>query len=315
MRNPAGVAVGSDGSLYIADRKNLRVRKVDANGTLSTIGGDGGEFDADSQGDGGPAVAARFGGPYGVAVDRKENVYVADQLGSCVRKIRPDGTISRFAGAGIRGYSGDRGPATQARLAGPNDIDFDSSGNVYIADTGNHRVRAVDSAGQITTFAGSGDAGYSGDGGPAQAAQLHAPAAICFDSAGALYICDFGNHCIRKVSTGGIISTIAGTGKKGFTGDGGPAIRAQIHEPCGVAVDQRGQVYVADSFNCRIRVVRVDGTIETVAGTGRRAYGGDGGPASEAFIAIPDLIDTDADGALYIAEYRNHVIRKLTPSR
>ena len=227
----------------------------------------------------------------------------------------PEGTILRFAGAGDRGYSGDKGPAIEVQLAGPNDIDFDSSGNVYIADTGNNRIRAVVSAGMITTFAGTGNAGYSGDGGPAQNAQLHAPAAICFDSAGSLYICDFGNHCIRKVATGGIISTIAGTGKKGFSGDGGPAIRAQIHEPCGVAVDKQGQVYIADSFNCRIRVVRVDGKIETVAGTGRLAYGGDGGPAREAFIAIPDLIDMDADAALYIAEYRNHVIRKLTPNR
>lgn len=315
LRNPAGVAVGADGALYIADRKNMRIRKVDPRGAISTIAGDGAPFDPSKVPQDGSALSARLGGPYGVAVDANGNVYIADQTGCCVHKFTPDGRIARVAGTGQRGYSGDGIAAVDAQLAGPNAVAFDASSNAYIADTGNNRIRIVDGNGTIRTFAGGATAGYAGDGQPAKLAQLKAPAALCLDAQGAVYICDFGNHVVRKVSTDGVISTIAGTGKFGFSGDGGPATAARINQPCGVAVDKQGQVYIADSANCRIRVVRLDGTIETVAGTGRMAYRGDGGPATEAAINIPDLIDLDADGNLYIAEYRNHVIRKLSPLR
>lgn len=314
LRNPAGIAVGSDRSIYIADLKNRRVRKVATDGTIQTIAGNGEAFKANASGDGGPATSASFGSPYGVAVDRDGYVYVGDQQGQCVRRIAPDGVITRFAGNGLRGFAGDGGLAIDARLSGPNDIDFDVQDNVHIADTGNHRIRIVDRDGKITTFAGIGTAGYSGDGGRADQAELNAPAAICFDASGQLYICDFGNHCVRKVSKDRSISTIAGTGKKGFSGDGGPAANAQLFQPCGVAVDKRSRVYIADSANCRIRIIREDGTIHTVAGTGRKAYSGDGGPASAAEISIPDLIDIDETGNIYVAEFRNHVIRRLTPN-
>lgn len=312
FRNPTGVAVGPDGSLYIADTMNRRVRKVAKDGTLSTIAGDGQSM---ASGDGGPATKAQLGSPYGIALDRQANVYVGDQIGRCVRKISPEGVITRFAGTGERGFSGDGGAAVEAQMTGPCDIDFDSQGNVYIADTGNHRVRVVDKNGTIRTFAGTGAEGYSGDGGPATKAELGAPDALCFDAHGALYIAELNNHCVRKVAPDGTISTVAGTGKPGFARDGGPATAARLFQPCGVAVDREGRVYIADSVNCRIRVVLSDGTIETAAGTGKQAYSGNGGPARAATIAIPDLIDIDAAGNLYIAEYRNHVIRKLTLDR
>ncbi|MGD9719761.1 MAG: NHL repeat-containing protein [Pirellulales bacterium] len=309
LNNPSGVAVGADGSLVIADLHNQRVRKIDPRGVITTIAGDGTDGSA---GDGGPAVQARLSSPYGVAVDRAGNVLVGDRGGYSVRKISPDGTISRFAGTGQRGYSGDGGPAVNAELTRVNDMKCDAQGNVYIADTGNHCIRVVDAQGTIKTVAGTGEPGYSGDGGLARTARFNAPSALCLDAAGALYVCDFNNHCVRKVTTEGIVSTIAGTGKAGWGGDDKPATTLKLFQPCGVAVDAQGQVYIADSGNSKIRVVRSDGTMGTVTGTGKRGYAGDGGPANKALIAVPDLIDIDAAGNLYIAEYGSHVIRKLT---
>jgi sugar lactone lactonase YvrE len=312
LRNPSSVAVAPDGSLYIADLNNGRIRRVDPNGTITTVAGDGTK---QSSGDGGPAAAAQLGNAYGVAVDRHGNVFLGDRLNGTVRKISPDGMITRFAGTGMRGFSGDGGPATDAELGWPNDISFDAKGNVYIADASNNRVRVVDAGGKITTFAGTGVAAYSGDGGPATKAELNRPSALCFDMHDAMYICDFNNHSVRKVTPDGEISTIAGTGKLGQGGDGGPATEAQLFRPCGVAVDRQGRVYIADADNCKIRLVRGDGTIDTIAGTGEQGYAGDGGPAREALIAIPDQIDIDAAGNIYISEFRSHVIRKLIPDR
>ena len=311
LRNPSGVAVAADGSLYIADLKNGRIRKVDPQGIISTIAGKGPGL---TSGDGGVALTAQLGSAYGVAVDSEGNVYTGDRLAGTIRKIDRDNVITRFAGTGKPGYSGDDGPATDAQLSAPNAIAFDAKGNAYIADSGNHRVRVVDRAGKITTVAGR-EKGYSGDGGPALGADLNGPSALCFDSGGSLYVCDFGNHVVRKIAPDGMISTVAGTGKPGFARDGGPATDAQLFQPCGVAVDKLGQVYIADSANHRIRVVRTDGKIGTVAGTGKMGYEGDCGPARSALIAVPDLIDIDSAGNIYIAEFRNHVIRKLTPER
>jgi sugar lactone lactonase YvrE len=311
LQNPSGVAVAADGSLIIADLRNGRIRKVDPQGTISTIAGKGA---GSTSGDGGVALAAQLGSAYGVAVDSEGNVFTGDRLAGTIRKIGRDGVITRFAGTGKPGFSGDDGPATNAQLKGPNDIEFDAKDNVYIADSGNHRLRIVDSVGKITTLCGR-EKGYSGDGGPAKSAQLNGPSALCFGAGGSLYVCDFGNHAVRKIVPDGTISTVAGTGKPGFARDGGPAIEAQLFQPCGVAVDNEGRVYIADSANNRIRVVRTDGTIATVAGTGKMGYEGDGGPARSALIAVPDLIDIDTAGNIYIAEFRNHVIRKLTPER
>ncbi len=311
LRNPSGVAVARDGSLIIADLKNNRIRKVDPDGTITTVAGDGGGL---PRGDGGPAAEARVGNAYGVAIDNDGNIYLGDRMGYRVRRIDRQGVITRFAGNGRRGDSGDGGPAVDAQVDRVNDIAIGADGRVYLADAGNHRIRVVDNEGTITTFAGTGTEGYSGDGGPASSAELNAPSALCIDARGALYFCDFGNHCVRKVAADGTVSTVAGTGKPGWGGDGKLAITAKLFEPCGVAVDALGRVYIADSANAKIRVVCKDGTIHTVAGTGRAGYSGDGGPANRARIAVPDLIDVDAAGNIYIAEYGNHVIRQLTPN-
>jgi sugar lactone lactonase YvrE len=161
--------------------------------------------------------------------------------------------------------------------------------------------------------AGTGQRGFAGDGGPATAAALASPAAICLDAEGSIYICDFDNHAVRKVAPDGTIQTIAGTGRGGRARDGKAAQQSQLAQPCGVAVDRQGRVYIADSLNQRIRVVVADGRIETVAGNGRMGRTGDGGPAREATISVPDLIDFDEQGRLYVAEFRNHVIRRSTP--
>ncbi len=167
----------------------------------------------------------------------------------------------------------------------------------------------------IGTVAGVGKAGFSGDGGPATQGELRNPSSVAVAPDGSLYIADLNNRRIRRVDSDGTITTVAGDGANRSSGDGGPATKAPLWGPCGVAVDNAGRVYIADSENCKIRVVRADGTIDTVAGTGKRGYAGDGGPARKALIAIPDRIDIDAAGNLYIAEFRNHVIRKLTPDR
>lgn len=310
--HPAGVEVDAAGAIYIADYANRRIRKVSPDGVMTTIAGDGGTYNFASCGDGGPAVKAQLKSPYGVGVDRKGIVYIADQQGNRVRKVTPDGMISTLAGDGVRGFSGDGGPAARARVSGVNDVAFDSKGNIYLADTGNNRVRRVGTDGNMTTYAGSAEKGFAGDGGPATAAKASAPAALFVDTKDNVYFCDFGNHAVRKVTPEGIISTLAGTGEHGFNGDGIEAAKAQLYEPCGVAVDARGQVYIADSRNERIRVIRLNGKIETIGGTGMPGYSGDGGPATEGTIRVPDIIDIDAKGNLYLAEYRNNVIRKLT---
>lgn len=311
LNNPAGVEVDAAGAIYIADYRNARIRKVSPDGTITTIAGDGQPYNFASPGDGGPATKAQLRSPYGVGVDKKGIVYVADQQGHRVRKIALDGTITSIAGDGVRGFTGDGGPAEKARVAGVNDVAFDSKGFIYIADTGNNRVRRIAPDGIITTFAGSGEKGFDGDGGPATQAKTGAPAALFVDAKDNVYYCDFTNHAVRKVTPEGIITTLAGTGTGGFNGDGIEATKAQLREPCGVAVDAAGRVYVSDSRNSRIRVIRLSGIIDTVAGNGYMGYVGDGGPATEGRIRVPDIIDIDAKGNLYLAEFRNNLIRKL----
>ena len=210
-------------------------------------------------GDGGPATAAPLHAPSGVVLDGAGNLYIADTSHNRIRKVDSSGVITTFAGTGQPGFSGDRGPAVQARLSSPTGVAVDGSGNVYIADTGlNSRIRKVDAAGTITTFAGTGMEGYRGDGGPAVQAQLHYPSGVAADAAGNVYIADTGHGRVRKVDAAGIITTIAGPGKYGsvtFSGDGGPATSAQLSGPVDVAVDSAGNLYISDSRNHRIRVL------------------------------------------------------------
>ena len=206
-------------------------------------------------GDGGPATAARLNMSLGgVALDSAGNLYIADLLNERIRKVSPVGTISTYAGNGGYGFWGDGGPGTAAQLR-PRGMALDPAGNLYIADFGNSRVRKVTPGGTISTYAGTGTPGFAGDGGPATAAQLSFPQGVALDSAGNLYIADSNNNRIRKVTPGGTISTYAGTGLQGFSGDGGPAIDAQLWFPVGVALDSAGNLYIADQENQRIRKV------------------------------------------------------------
>jgi len=313
LQRPTAVAVDAKGNIYIADYRNSRIRKVDPKGIISTVAGNWQNYAPPLIGDGGPAIAAQLRHPYGVAVGGQGEIYIADQRGNRVRMVSATRKIQTIAGHGrASGPQGDGGPAKRASLAGPNDVAIDGDGLVYIADAGHHAVRRIGADGIITTFAGAGAPGFSGDGGPAAAAGLRHPSALSFDIHGNLYIADFGNHAVRRVAVDGTITTVAGTGERGFNGDRIPATEAQLNEPCGVAVDSEGFVYIADADNCRIRVVDTDGIIDTVAGTGRRGFSGDGGPAVDARINIPDIIDIDRHGNLYIADHANHRVRKLT---
>jgi sugar lactone lactonase YvrE len=306
MPGPLGVAANSMGDLFITDPQ--RIRKVDAAGTITTVAG---TAVAGFSGDGGPATAARLFNPYGITADGAGNLFIADQSNRRIRKVDTAGTITTVAGTGVGGFSGDGGPATAARLFNPIDVAVDGAGNLFIADRSNHRIRKVDTSGIITTVAGTGVGGFSGDGGPATAAQLLNPFSVAVDSVGNLFIADIGNLRIRKVDSTGIITTVAGTGVAGFSGDGGPATAARLWNPVGVAVDGTGNFFIADSSNLRIRKVDPAGTITTVAGNGTFGFCGDGGPATAA--CLGNVWDVAVDGAcnLFIADANNLRIRQV----
>ncbi|MEX0730375.1 MAG: SMP-30/gluconolactonase/LRE family protein, partial [Aquisalimonadaceae bacterium] len=264
-------------------------------------------------GDGGPATAARLAMPADVAVDAAGHLYIADSWNHRIRRVSPDGVITTLAGTGNGGYAGDGGPATAAQLRHPDGVAVDAAGHLYIADFGNHRIRRVSPDGVITTVAGTGIGGYSGDGGPAAAARLYYPSGVAIDAAGYLYIADEGNYRIRRVSPDGVITTVAGNGNWGQSGDGGPATEAPLVGAGSVTVDAAGHLYIADSWNHRIRRVGPDGMITTVAGTGNAGFSGDDGPAAAAQLNNPAGVAVDAAGYLYIADVGNGRIRRVSP--
>jgi sugar lactone lactonase YvrE len=260
-----------------------------------------------------------FHQPSAVALDRSGRLYVLDQGTGTVRRFSQSrGAMVLVAGRPSTNgaYSGDNGPATQAQLNHPAGMALDRAGNLFIADTLNHRVRKLVSAtGTIVTLAGSGTAGYSGDGGPAAAAQLSQPGGLAIDSEGNLYIADAAASVIRKVDArSGMISTVAGTGTAGFAGDQGPAIAAQLNSPRGVTVDTQGNLFIADTGNQRVRELAArNGIITTIAGNGSKGYSGDGGPSARAQLNKPYATAIDAAGNLYIADSGNGAVRKVRP--
>jgi uncharacterized protein (TIGR03437 family) len=303
LDRPIGIALDSAGNLYIADSGNNRIRKL-SGGIITTVAGNG---TAGFSGDMGLATSASISFPKGVAVDSNGNIYIGDALNERIRKVS-GGIITTIGGNGLFKVSGDGGPSTSATLESPAGVTVDSSGNIYIADTGNNRIRKV-SGGLITTIVGS-EAGFSGDGAAAISATLYGPHAIAVDSAGNLYIADSYNSRIRKVSNGSIV-TVAGNGVADSTGDGGLATNAAIKSPVGVAVDSAGNLYITDKDSHRIRKVS-NGIITTVAGNGSPGFSGDGGPATNASLNQPYGIAVDSAGSLYIADVNNSRIRKVS---
>jgi uncharacterized protein (TIGR03437 family) len=315
--------------------------------TISTIVGKAGN--PGFAGDGGSAVGSQLNYPTGIAIDKSGNIYIADGLNNRVRKVS-GGVISTVAGNGTAGYTGDKGAATSAELNNPIGLALDSSGNLYIADSANNVVRMVSSSGTITTFAGNNTAGYSGDSALATGAQLFNPVGVAADSAGNVYIADTGNNVIRQVykgnivtyalgfahpdgvavdaagniyvadtqgrriveySAGGVYTTIAGNGYGEFSGDNGPGPNAALYDPMGLALDSSGNVYIADTFNGRIRKVTPSGIINTIAGTGALYFSGDGGPANQAAMYFPHGVAVDSSGNVYITDTFNSVVREL----
>jgi hypothetical protein len=304
LRGPTGVAVDTAGNVYIADAGNNAIRKV-SNGVITTFAGNG---TPDYSGDNGPATSAALLGPTGVAVDTAGNVYIADAGNNVIREVS-SGVITTFAGTkGTIGYSGDNGPAIGATFDYPAGVAADGSGNVYIADIDNNAIRKV-AKGVMTTFAGDGTSGYSGDNGPPPGAELNHPGGVAVDGAGNVYIADMTNNVIRKVSKGAI-ATLAGGGSVIF-GDNGPAKDAALFSPFGVAADASGNVYIADTSDNAIRKVS-DGVITTFAGSGIYGYSGDNGAAIGAALNQPYDVAADASGNVYIADTLNNVIRKVS---
>jgi uncharacterized repeat protein (TIGR01451 family) len=311
LSGPVGVAADGAGNFYIADVNNGRVRKVTPAGTITTVAGGGG---TGSLGDGGQATSASLTSPAFVTLDGSGNLYIADASSQRIRKVTPAGIITTVAGNGTVGYSGDGGQATSASIASPHGMAVDSAGNLYFADEGNNRVRKITPAGIITTVAGNGSMGYSGDGGQATSATLDMPIGVALDGAGDLYIGDSDNNRVRKVTPAGIISTVAGNGSMGYSGDGGPAASAELQPPQGVAVDGAGNLYIADRGNQSIRKVTAAGIIATIAGNGSMGYSGDGGPAARAELSYPSGVAVDNAGNVYIGDMSNNVVRVLRPS-
>ena len=276
---------------------------------INTIAGTG---VAAYNGDGIAAVNAQLNTPVMITTDAAGNLYIADALNYRIRKITTSGLISTIAGTGVAGFSGDGTAASNAQISIPQAIAIDSMGNIYVSDGSNHRIRKINAAGIISTVVGTGVSGYSGDSGLATNATIFAPLGIALDALGNLYISDRNNFRIRKVNTSGIISTIAGTGTQGFSGDAGLAINANIYGPSSIAVDTAGNVYFCD--NQRIRKINTAGIISTIAGTGAVGFNGDGGLATSATLYYPSGLTFDKSGDLYFGDTDNNRVRKINSS-
>ena len=299
LSTPWAVTLDVAGNLYIADAGHQRVRKVSATGQISTVAGTGA---SGSAGDGGPASAAQLASPFGVALDNAGNLYIADTTNQRIREVGLDSTIHTVMGTGQSGVGGEGLPGTQMPLTSPRGVCTGAGAALYVVDLGNHRVLRMAGGAGVTTAAGNGSQGNAGDGGPARLAELNGPSGCALDAAGDLFIADTGNNAIRKVTPDGNISTVAGTGTAGFSGDGGPATAANLNGPTAISTDGNGDLYISDTSNSRIRMITPDGLIHTVAG-------GTNGPA----ITRPGGLVLDGSGNLYFAEPDSNLVVKLVP--
>jgi sugar lactone lactonase YvrE len=321
LNGPYGVAQDGAGNLYIADSNNNVIRMVTTGGIISTIvGNDSAKKRGSSYGgDGGPATSAMLYNPQGIALDGAGNLFIADTNNQVIRMVTPGGIITTVAGNNKDGYgySGDGGLAINAELNNPNSIALDGAGNLYIVDTSNNVIRKVTPGGVISTVAGNhaSPPGYGGDGGQATSAQLSYPSGVAVDGSGNLYIADQNNNVIRKVTPGGVISTVAGNqaSGSGYGPDGVQATSSQLSYPMDVKLDAAGNLYIVDDGNSVIRKVTPGGIISTVAGGGNYSSPalGDGGPATSAFLNYPEAIAVDGTGNLYISDSNDSLIRKV----
>jgi sugar lactone lactonase YvrE len=296
---PVGVAVDAAGNVYVGDRINERIRKISPTGVVSTLAGTGTNGFAD-----GPGATAKFSHPEGVAVDAAGNVYVADEDTNRIRKVTPAGVVSTLAGDGTRAFAD--GPGATARFNAPDGVAVDAAGNVYVADTDNHRLRKITPTGSVSTLAG--DAAHATDGQGAFG-RFNSPKGVAVDAAGNLYVADRGNHLIRKVTPAGLVSTLAGS-ISGFAD--GTVVAAPFRDAEGVAVDAAGNLYVADTDQHRVRKVTPGGVITTLAGGVSGGFSD--GQGADARFQNPHGMAVDASGNTYVADWNNHRIRKITPA-
>ena len=310
LREPFMCAFDPAGNLLFCESRNYCVRRIDAQtGIVTTLVGTG---EAGYTGDGGPAAQAQLNEPYSLTVDTNGDIYIVDRLNVVVRKVdAATGIISTVAGTGEIGYGGDGGPGTLAQMREPNDCFLDGRGGLLIADIQDQRIRRLDlGTGIITTFAGNGEKVRGGDGLSAAQASILGARAVCMDGSGNTYIAEREGNGVRKVDHNGIMSTIAGTGERGYDGDGGPAIAAAWGAPKAIRCDAAGNIIVVDTENHAIRKIDAEGIVTTIAG-GHLGGDGDGGPATAAGLERPHGCGIGPDGTLYIADSNNHRVRAL----
>lgn len=315
IEGPMGIGEDHEGNIFVSDREGKLVWEFEKSGRAIVIAGTGRPTGTNGLPPGSsPAQELDLAMPEGLAVDQDDNVLLADSYNHVILRVDRAGNATRFAGTGERGRGADGVKATDSALSFPVDVRLDSKGNVFIADLRNHRIRKITRDGLITTVAGTGEAGYSGDGGPASKAQLDMPYGIWLDKDDNLLIADSTNNRVRKVTSDGIIRTVAGTGQEGYDGDGGPATAAKLNSPQSLGGDPQGRIYIGDEHNNAIRILDPDGTIRTLVGSKGPGFSGDGGPAAQAQIADPENIWVRHDGSILISARDNARLRIISPA-
>jgi sugar lactone lactonase YvrE len=310
LNNVYGLGRGPDGLLYLCDMDNDCVRRILADGSIETWAGNGTKG---YSGDGGPATEATLRSPYEVAWDKSGNLYFVELANHCVRRVDSKSrVISTVAGTGKPGFGGDDGPATEAQLNQPHSLTFDADGRLYVCDILNHRVRRIDlESGVITTWAGTGEKNTAADGSKFTGSSLHGPRAITFAADGSCWLAlREGNAVLRLDPVSGTLKRVAGTGKSGFTGNGGPALQATLSGPKGISLGPDGNVYLADTESHSIRYIDVkQGTVELLVGNGKKGDGPDGASPKDCQLARPHGVFVDSDGTVYIGDSENHRVR------